>query len=304
MLSNAVFNLFQEERYKFLCLFLEDPTREITLDKDHFCRQGYADILDKKYKCNHCHQLVKICRQLPEFTVESGEKERCKFRLIETCCLPLFNTKENLIFYDVFRGSYLISLLLENLSLPTLNYITCSYTCRRNNSLVEVFSSLDKFTLEHAKQLLITLKILEGYKFVLGENVEFSTSEEKVNLSYQELTSKCNSLLKINLWKGSSMSFNSFRIISGERKAKSIKINRGEEEEWFHAYSNWRDRRHVLKDTRFNVYLCFISLYPYLDEDTKLLWNELWKEEFVQGDNLDCYSLRNNCLDHLISCCS
>jgi hypothetical protein len=52
------------------------------------------------------------------------------------------------------------------------------------------------------------------------------------------------------------------------------------------------------------VYLCFIRLYPYLDEDTKLLWNELWKEEFIEGDNLDCYSLRNDCLNHLISCCS
>lgn len=310
MLTNSVFSLFEEERYSFLCTFLENPAREIQLEKDSYCRQS----LERSYKCSHCHQLSKIARNLPLFRIESGNNEGREFHLEETSTLPLFYTS-SFIFYDTFRGSYLISLLLERVGLPTLNYITCAYSCRKNRTLLEKFPPLSSFTLDQAKQLLLTLKLLEKYKFVLDE-AEFSLESlgKETTISYEGMKVSSPFMLKINAWHGSSFSFNSSRLITGERirRERLSHTLPSRKEEWFRPYSAWRDLKH-LGDTRFNVYLCFLSLYPLLEEETKRLWKELWKEEerieieasLEKGENvnLDCFSLRNNGLDHLFSLC-
>nr|WIL04901.1 hypothetical protein Cduv_421 [Cedratvirus duvanny] len=318
MLSDTIFSIFEDERYKYQRDLLEQPEKEITLDRDLGCRNlTYKHLLDKAYKCIHCARIDKVARVLPDFTVESGENKGKAYTLVQkNTRLDFALLSGNIIYYDNFRGSMLIGTLLSALGLNTVDVPLCAYSCQSNCTLECKYDRLEVFDLNLLKQLVTTLSLLQCYNFVFDE-LDFEQNTEKVSFLYQGVkVSSCNTCLKIKGWSNSSLSFNKHRLVAGNNLRKLLLCEKrclfspGKEKDsiWFKAQPFSFDLKH-LGDTRFNVYNALIKLRPLMDEQVLCLWKELWKEEefaaveqsiSTKEFNWDHYHLRSDALEMLI----
>nr|WIL03436.1 hypothetical protein Cplu_424 [Cedratvirus plubellavi] len=316
MLSDTIFSIFEDERYKYQRDLLEQPEKEITLASDLGCRNlTYKHLLDKSYKCLHCARIDKIARVLPDFTVESGDNKGKNYTIVQKNIRADFAIlPNNVIYYDNFRGSIFIGTLLSALGLNTIDTPLCAYSCQSNCTLECNYDPITCFDLNLLKQLVTTLSLLQCYKFVF-DDLRFEQNTEKVSFLYEGVkVSSCNTSLKIKGWSNSSLSFNQHRLVAGSnlRKLllceKSSSCDKEVESLWFKAKPFSFDLKH-LGDTRYNIYTALIKLRPLMDSDVVALWKELWKEEEydtveqsirTNEFNWDHYHLRSDALELLI----
>lgn len=317
MLSDTIFSIFEEERYKYQRDLLERPEEEIVLDSDPGCRNlSYKHLLDKSYKCLHCARIDKIARILPEFTVESGENKGKNYTVLQrNVKLDFALLPRNIIYYDNFRGSVFIGTLLSTLGLNTLDTPLCAYSCQSNCTLECNYDPITCFGLDLFKQLVTTLSLLQCYSFVF-DDLRFEQSTERVSFLYQGVkVSSCNTCLKIKGWSNTSLSFNRHRLVAGNGLRKMLlsdkaccRKDKQLESTWFKAEPFSFDLKH-LGDTRFNIYTALIKLRPLMDEEVQKLWRQLWKEEeFSKVEqalcskefNLEHYHLRSDALELLV----
>jgi hypothetical protein len=316
MLSDTIFSIFEDERYKYHRDLLEQPEKEINLDSDLGCRNlTYKHLLDKSYKCLHCARIDKIARVLPDFTVESGDNKGKNYTVSQkNVRLDFALLPNNLVYYDNFRGSIFIGTLLSVLGLNTIDTPLCAYSCQGNCILECNYEPISCFDLNLLKQLVTTLSLLQCYKFVF-DDLRFEQSTEKVSFLYEGVKiSACSTSLKIKGWSNCSLSFNKHRLVAGGglRKLllceKSSSCGKEVESLWFKSKPFSFDLKH-LGDTRYNIYTALIKLRPLMDSDVLVLWKELWKEEeyeiierSIQANefNWDHYHLRSDALELLL----
>lgn len=317
MLSDTIFSIFEEERYKYQRDLIERPEVEIVLDSDLGCRNlVHKHLLDKSYKCLHCARIDKIARVLPNFTVESGENKGKNYSVVQKNVKPDFALlPNNIIYYDNFRGSILIGTLLGTLGLNTIDTPLCAYSCSSNCTLECNYDPIISFDVNLLKQLVTTLSLLQCYSFVFDE-LRFEQNTERVSFLYQGVkVSSCNTCLKIKGWSNSSLSFNKHRLIAGNGLRKLLLCDKAlcakdkhVEGTWFKPEPFSFDLKH-LGDTRFNIYSALLKLRPLMNEEVLCLWKQLWKEEeYAKVEqaicnkefNWDHYHLRSDALDLLL----
>lgn len=311
MLVSSVFEFFDSERYSLQRSLVLSPEKEIVLEHDNDCRKNIT-LFDRAYKCIYCHNIGKIARFLPCFTIEIGDKKGKEYIIEKTNHLAHFTKiKEKVYFYDNFRGAYAISVLLNAVEIPTFSYILCSFYCSGGCSIYEKFIPLEYFDLNLAKQLIFTLSFMENYAFVFDE-LEFYVAQEEVNIEYDNLKISSSVCLKLRAFTNASISYGKNRLISGNNFRKTVlrevKNHCFPQTQEFHYDSVLNDKKH-LGFTELNIYLAMIKLRPFMTQDVMHLWKTLWKEEeyfsvekeiFSEEFSLERYTLRKGVLRELL----